>query len=130
MDFIFEILIQFVGELLLQIVADALFELGIRSVGQALKREPGNPFFAALGYILLGSATGGISLLIFPRHLIQVQWLKVLSLAAVPAASGMAMSLVGRLRRRQGKELIRLDSFMYGFVFALAMTLIRFFWGK
>lgn len=37
---------------------------------------------------------------------------------------------LGRMRRRQGKELIRLDSFMYGFVFALAMTLIRFFWGK
>jgi hypothetical protein len=130
MDFIFEILIQFVGELLLQILADALFELGIRSVGQALKREPANPFLAAIGYIVMGSAAGGISLLIFPRHLIQIQWLKLLSLAAVPAAAGVTMSLVGRLRRRQGKELIRLDSFIYGFVFALAMTLIRFFWGK
>jgi len=130
MDIIFEILIQFVEELLLQIAINALFEVGLRRVGPALKREPGNPSFAALGYILLGVATGGISLLIFPRHMIQVQWLKLLSLAAVPAASGMAMSLVGRLRRRQGKELIRLDSFMYGFVFALAMTLVRFFWGK
>ena len=130
MDVIFEILIQFVEELLLQIAVNALFEVGLRRVGPALKREPGNPAFAALGYILLGVATGGISLLIFPRHMIQVQWLKLLSLAAVPAASGMAMSLVGRLRRRQGKELIRLDSFMYGFVFALAMTLVRFFWGK
>jgi hypothetical protein len=130
MDFIFEILIQFIGELLLQIVADALFELGIRSVGQAVKRETTNPVFAAIGYILLGSAAGGISLLILPRHLIQVQWLKLLSLAAVPATTGMAMSLLGRLRSRQGKELIRLDTFIYGFVFALAMTLIRFFWGK
>lgn len=130
MDIILEILIQFVEEILLQLAINTLFELGMRRVGPALKRGPDNPFFAALGYIVLGSATGGISLLIFPRHMIQVQWLKFISLAAVPAASGIAMSLVGRLRRRQGKELIRLDSFMYGFVFALPMTLIRFFWGK
>jgi hypothetical protein len=130
MDVIFEILIQLIEEIILQLAVNALFELGVRRVRPALKREPGNPYFAALGYILLGVATGGISLLMFPRHMIQVQWLKLLSLAAVPAASGVAMSLVGRLRRRQGKELIRLDSFMYGFLFALAMTLIRFFWGK
>ena len=130
MEFIFEILIQLVGELLLQIVADMLFELGIRSVGRALKRNLASPVLAAIGYILLGFAAGGISLLILPKHLIQVQWLKFLSLAAVPTAAGMAMSLVGRLRRRQGTELIRLDTFVYGFVFALAMTLIRFFWGR
>jgi hypothetical protein len=130
MDFIFEILLQFVGELLLQILADALFELGIRSVGQALKREPANPFFAAIGYILLGCAAGGLSLIIFPRHLIRVQWAKFLSLAAVPSGAGLAMSLIGYLRRRQHKELIRLDSFIYGFLFALAMTMIRFWLGK
>jgi hypothetical protein len=130
MDFILDILIPFVSELLLQLLTDVVFELGVRSVGRARKREPAHPAVAALGYFLLGSAAGGISLLIVPRHLIHVQWLKLVSLAAIPSGAGVAMSLVGRLRRRQGRELIRLDTFIYGFVFALAMTLIRFFWGR
>jgi hypothetical protein len=129
MAFILEILIQLVGELLLQVVADMLVEWGIQGVAQAVKRQLASPLFAAIGYILLGAVAGGISLLIFPRHLIRVPWLKFLGLAAVPLAAGVAMSLVGWLRRRPGRELIRLDSFIYGFVFALAMTLIRFFWG-
>jgi hypothetical protein len=36
------------------------------------------------------------------------------------------MSAIGIWRRRRGKELIRLDRFAYGYLFALAMGIIRF----
>lgn len=37
------------------------------------------------------------------------------------------MSLIGRLRSKKGQDLIRLDSFGYGFTFALGVAIIRYF---
>jgi len=39
--------------------------------------------------------------------------------------AGFAMSAIGWIRRRQGKLLIRLETFSAGFIFAFAMALIR-----
>ena len=36
------------------------------------------------------------------------------------------MAAIGSIRERQGKLVIRLESFSYGYVLALGMTLIRF----
>jgi len=130
MEIIIEMLLQFLGECLLQAVMEALAELGVRIVGPSRDRMPVSAWLAALGYLVLGCVAGGISLLVFPSHFIHVQWLKWLSLVLVPVGAGLVMSRIGKLRRRQGKELIRLDSFVYGFLFALAMALIRFWFGR
>ena len=37
------------------------------------------------------------------------------------------MSQIGILRRRKGKDSLQIESFGYGFTFALGVALIRFF---
>jgi hypothetical protein len=62
----------------------------------------------------------------FPMLFIRsVAWQKV-NLVATPVLAGLAMSALGALRRRQGKVVLRIDRFSYGFVFAFAMALVRF----
>jgi hypothetical protein len=40
------------------------------------------------------------------------------------------MCLVGAWRLRREQELVRLDRFAYGYLFALAMALVRFYLAK
>jgi hypothetical protein len=40
--------------------------------------------------------------------------------------TGLAMAKLGALLRRKGKQTVRLESFGYGFIFALGMAGIRF----
>lgn len=133
MEILFEllfVLLQFVGELLLQIILEFLFELGLHSVREPFRRpKPLHPSLAAIGYVILGAAAGAISLWIFPELFIATGWLRVVSLVVTPAAAGAAMAAIGAWRRTKAKEVIRLDRFAYGFLFALAMAIVRFWWG-
>jgi hypothetical protein len=123
MEFIFELIFEFILEILLEILA----ELGLHSIGEAFhRREKRNPFFAIPGYLLLGLISGGISLLLFPHSFIRGQRFHGVSLVIIPLLGGAVMSGIGLVRRRQGKELIQLDSFAYGAIFALGLALIRF----
>ena len=36
------------------------------------------------------------------------------------------MSLIGRWRASHGQEILRIDRFAYGYLFALALALVRF----
>jgi len=131
-EIIFEILgwiLQLVGEFLLQMVFEALAELGLHGVKSVFAKKP-DPFFAALGYIILGAAAGGISFLIVPHLIIQHHWVRIANLFLTPLASGAAMAAIGALRKRRDDELIRLDRFGYGFLFAASMALVRFAWGS
>jgi hypothetical protein len=56
--------------------------------------------------------------------------MRVANLVLTPLAAGLMMSLMGAWRRRRGDDLIRLDRFSYGVLFALAMALVRFFFAS
>jgi hypothetical protein len=99
----------------------------LHSIKQVFGRREGrNPFFAVIGYTLLGLISGGLSLLFFPHSFIRSQSFHGISLVIMPVLGGAVMSGIGFLRRRRGEELIRLDSFAYGAIFAFAMALTRF----
>lgn len=124
-------ILQVIGELLLQIFGEALAELGLRSLGEPFRRAPPiHPALAGLGYFLLGLMAGGLSLWIVPVLFIQAQWLRVTNLLLTPLIAGLAMSAIGRYRKRKAQELIRLDTFAYGAVFAFGMSLVRYIWGQ
>ena len=132
MEIVFEILfvlLQFVGELVLQVILEALAELGLHSVRETFRRpKPSHPALAAVGYAILGAAAGAISLWLFPQLFIDTPRLRILNLLVTPVAAGAVMASIGAWRRKRDKELIRLDRFAYGFLFALAMALVRFVW--
>ncbi|HEU4386602.1 MAG TPA: hypothetical protein VFV34_02310 [Blastocatellia bacterium] len=131
MELLFELIIQLLTELLFPIIVEFLVEIGLASLAEGLRnRKARSPLLAALGYILLGAAAGALSLLVFPRSFVRSDRLHGISLIVNPTLAGGAMALMGRWRRRRGDPTIRLDSFLYGFLFALAMTLPRFLFAK
>ena len=127
MEFVFEIIFQLLGEFLLQAFAELLAELGFHSLANTFKR-PRNPLLSTIGFTLWGLLAGGISLWVFPTSHIHDPMFRTLNLIVTPVAIGLAMMLVGKLRRRKGQDLVRLDQFGYAFVFAFAMALVRYIW--
>ena len=119
-----EFLLELLGEMLIQIVVEFLVELGIHSIGEPLRKPP-NPWLAAIGYALFGAIVGGLSLLAFPHNLMPEAW-RVANIVLTPLAAGLAMIAMGRWRARRGDTRLRIDRFGYGYLFALAMALVRY----
>jgi hypothetical protein len=120
-----EFLLEVIGEFLLQALVEILFEFGFHAL-RKLFRRPSNPWVAAGWYMLFGAIFGGLSLLLFPNHLVPMKALRVANLVVTPVAVGLLMAGVGLLRARRGQSLLRIDRFAYGYLFALALAAVRF----
>ena len=125
MEFLLELLFEFV----IQIVGEALFELGFHSLAEPFRKPP-NPWLAALGYALFGAIFGGISLWLFPHHMVVSAGWRLVNLFLTPALAGVCMSLIGSLRAKHGHTVLRIDRFSYGFLFAICLALVRFQWAN
>ena len=129
MEIIFEILFEFIAEIFLQLLAEILFELGFYSLYEALNRKRRrNPVLASIGYLLWGGISGGITLFFLPSLMIKNPVLRICNLIITPVIAGLAMSLVGSFRRKKGQDLLRIDSFFYGALFAFGFAAVRFIW--
>jgi len=124
-EFLFEIL----AELLLQILFEALAELGLHSIKDTFRTQR-DPFFSTIGFFLWGLLAGGISLWPFPASFVHSAPLRLANLAVTPIAAGFLMLGIGQLRIRRGDERVGLDRFGYAFVFAFGMALVRYFLAK
>lgn len=129
MEFILEIIVQFLFELLLQIVGQFLFELGFHALAEPFRKSP-NPWVAAVGYVLLGAILGAVTLWIFPSYMVRLPALRWVNLALTPVIVGACMSLLGTWRENRGQFVLRIDRFSYGYLFALSVGLVRFIWAR
>ena len=121
-------LLEAVFEIFAQIVAELFAEIGLRSLAEPFKRsEQANPLLAGVGYSLYGAIAGGISLLL-PKIFAAPHWMRFLNLLITPVACGLIMAYVGKFRERRGDTPMRLDTFVYGYLFALAMAVVRYIW--
>ncbi len=102
-----------------------LVELGLHSVAEPFRKRP-NVWLAVLGYALLGAGLGALSLWAFPGHLTREGWPRLLNLVLTPVLAGLAMAWLGRWRARRGDPVLRIDRFAYGYLFALAVAVVRF----
>jgi hypothetical protein len=132
MDELILALLSGVGEILLEVVLQAIGEaltaLIIRSVRNVVRESITiSPVFAAAGYLLLGVGFGAISVHIFPHHIFQPFRIHGISLIVSPFITGLIMWQIGLARRRKGEDTVRIESFWYGFTFALGVALVRFF---
>jgi hypothetical protein len=116
-------------ELLLQIFGEVLLELGLHSLAEPFRKQP-NPWFAAPGYALFGAVFGGLSLLVFPLHLMSAGIGRIVNLALTPVAVGLCMVAMGAWRVRRGDPVLRIDKFSYGYLFALSLAFVRFCFAK
>jgi hypothetical protein len=121
------VLFEVFGEVLLQLVTEAIFAFIDRSIQNASEgNEEWNPVFAIAGYLSLGVVFGFGSLMLFPHPLFHPTKFHGISLLISPLLTGLAMSQLGFLLRRKGKQPVRIESFAYGFAFALGMAVMRF----
>ncbi len=125
MEFLLELLLEFV----IQIVGEALFELGLHSLAEPFRKPP-NPWLAALSYALFGVIFGGISLWLFPQHMLVSAGWRLVNLLVTPVMAGVCMSLIGSWRAKRGQTVLRIDRFSCGFLFALCLALVRFQWAN
>ncbi len=130
MEFLFEILFSVFGELLLQLLFEVLVDIGFGALASSAQVAKRNPVVTFLGYVCLGAIAGGLSLLLLHNHLLKAMWLRVAMLVVIPAVAGWLMSFIGSRREAKGGERTRLESFINGWGFALAMGLVRFFFAK
>ena len=121
-------ILEIFGEILLQVFIEGLAELGLQSVTAPFRRRP-HPGMAGIGYLLFGALLGATSLLVFPIHFVQGAW-RIVNLAVTPLMAGLLMCLWGRWRRRHGWALLRSDRFAYGYLFALSMALVRYWFAR
>lgn len=127
MEFFLEIILQCFFELVLQLVAEVLGEVGSRACENWFQRKPvQNPWLAGVGYLFLGAVIGTISLLIFKNSFIHSAAIRLANLFLTPLLAGGTMALIGYWRRKKEQELVRLDRFGYGFLFAFGMAIIRY----
>lgn len=122
-----ELLVELLLEFLIQFFGEVLFELGWRSISAPFRKQA-NPWLAAIGYAFFGAVCGAISLWLFPHHMVANPVWRLLNLGITPVAAGLSMSLLGAWRANRGQELIRIDRFSYGYLFALCLGLVRFYW--
>ena len=127
MELLLNIIFEFFLEFVLQIVGEIFVEVGLQKFsGAAWAHENFNATLAVLMYFGLGVITGWLSMKIFPHSFVRSSRLHGISLLITPLLAGFTMACVGWIRRRQGKLVIKLDSFAYGFLFAFGMALVRF----
>ena len=122
---LFSLILELLGDLLLQLLGEAIFDLALRALGRFFKSPEFEPVAVAGLYLALGAFAGGFNLRIFPHALFRLARFHGISLLISPTASGAIMSLIGSILRRKGKRVIQIETFWYGFAFAFGMALVR-----
>ena len=129
MEIIFEAVFGFFGELLLQVLGELLLEIGLHSVAEPFRKKP-SPVLAAIGYAFFGAVIGGLSLLVFPDYLMANRHLRIANAALSPIVAGLSMTAMGKWRAKREQAVLRIDKFSYGYLFALAFGLVRFWFAS
>lgn len=130
MEIILECIINFFADFLLQLICELVLEFGLRRFADNASTERCIPVISFVGYGILGLFAGGASLLLFPHPFTRSSRFHGISLLITPVLTGLAMSCMGWLRKRQGKVVLRIDTFSYGFIFAFGIALIRLLYTK
>lgn len=125
-----QVIVEVFGELILQPLIEMLVEVGLRNILAPMNWPKPNPQMAAFGYSPLGVATAALSLWVHPALLISSQIGRITNLIVTPIVAGLVMSAIGVRREKRDDTVLRIDRFSYGFLFALTMGLIRFFFAK
>ena len=122
MELLFEILVELVFPLVIEIFAD----LALHQVGRFVRANAvARIVVTALMYFGAGLVAGFFSLLIFPKAFARSSTLPGISLVITPVLGGLLMSFIAWFRVRTWDWTVRLEAFAYGFLFAFPMALLR-----
>jgi hypothetical protein len=127
MEVLLEVILEFVGEGLLQLFVHVLGDMGANMVAAYRQRGPRNRFVSAIGHTFFGAVFGGLSLLLFRHSFAHTETARLVALIGSPLLAGLCSALLGTWkRRRSGHALVLFETFSYGVLFAFAFALVRY----
>ena len=122
---------QFLLEILLQVAAEFIGELGLRGLREMFRpSRPTKPWLASIGYSLMGLLIGWLSLLIWPLRFARSTPTRLLSLAFAPLGSAAVLWIILTLIKRPSLPHERRQRLWLAYAFGLAFALVRFTYGK
>ncbi len=128
MEIIIDFILGFLWEVFANLLFEFLVELGLRSIVEPFRKsDQRHPVIAFIGCIVLGTGAGFLSTAILPDQFFHTKHLQGYSLLFVPLFCGASMAGLRRLRERQEKQVVFIDSFVYGYTFAFFMSLVRYY---
>jgi hypothetical protein len=114
-------------EAVFEIACEGLASLLTRAIGKLFKTiSDVYPIATTFALGMLGVLVGFLSVVAYPHPFVHPSRLHGVSIIASPLITGFVMSQLGRLLRNYGRKVMPIESFVYGFMFAFAMTLVRF----
>ena len=121
-----EVVLSFLWETFLQVVAELLFAVGLPGVGDGRDHRL-NKVLAAVGVALIGGLAGLVTSIVWPTRFFEPV-LPGASLLLSPLLSGFVMEGVGRWRERRQQTRSYIATYWGGALFAFAMASVRFLW--
>ncbi|WP_223923073.1 hypothetical protein [Geobacter sp. AOG2] len=127
-----EILIEIIGQAILYGTAEVCTAKIAKSISRSRAPEKSkvSPISAAVIYAVVGYFAGLSSLLIFPKYLITDPNMRSMSIIVLPVLLGFLMSVIGRYLKKRCRDVVRLESFPYGFLFAFTFGIARVLFAK
>jgi len=127
MEVLFELLFEVFGEAILQIIFEALAEVGIHVTrGRVDHAASTSKWRLMVGYPLLGAMVGGLSLLVFSHSLAHNPTARLATLLLAPLVAACATVAIGRWRTRRGQDTVGIDRMAYAYLFALGFAAVRY----
>ena len=131
MEALFELLFEIFGEVLLQVVFEALAEVGIHLArGKVEHPESRSKWRLILGYPMLGAMVGGLSLLVFSQSLAHGHNGRLATLLLAPLLAAATTVALGQWRARRGQVPVDIDRMAYAYLFALGLAAVRYVWAN
>lgn len=122
MEFLFELILQ----ILVELIAQLAFELGWEGLGQSFgDRTKANPVLARWGYLLFGTILGFLLWSIFPEPFSKHEGVTILGVFLNAIGFGVLSHLYGEHRQRRGRSTTNLATFWGGVAFAFGISATR-----
>ena len=128
-EFLLEAFLELIAAAVLALVSRASQGL-FRGVAEAVHY---NRVLMVVVYALLGALAGTLSLPVLPHPLLHHEHpsrFHGISILISPIVAGLVLSAFGDVLRRLGKKVTPIETFNYGFAFALGMAVVRLFFAK
>ena len=128
-ELLLEAFLEVIAAVALDLASRALLDLST-SITDAIKE---NKILTGFVYGLLGVVAGLLSILVLPHRMIHRDHpigFHGISLLISPIIAGTVLSSVGAVMRRWGKKVTPVETFGYGFAFALGMAVVRFLFAR
>lgn len=127
MEVLFELLFEVFGEAILQVIFEALAEVGIHLTrGRVDHAASRSKWRLMVGYPLLGAMVGGLSLLVFSHSLAHSPGARLATLLLAPVVAALATVAIGRWRTRRGQDTVGIDRMAFAYLFALGFAAVRY----